>query len=303
MLTSVSERLIQFQRIVVLTDLSSEAEKAAHYASSLARWYGSDLMIAQAEAPESLTASAVEAPSNSFGTQRLSKAAAEKMRVLNSKLNLRDLTTKAVFRQGNIGSLLKELEDYRPGLLVLATHGRQGIGKWLSGSVAEEVFRRVQWPVLVLGPGFKKDEEQPQKQFERVLYATDLSAVSLKALQYAAGIAHDHEAQLLALYVEPDSTQGYTFDHVMAQQRLEDWLRDQIDGLSEALKGVQCIVHFGQPERKILETATEHRVDLLVVGARGLGAASRPASHFLGGTAYEVICSSSCPVLIVPQLR
>ncbi|HEX7284883.1 MAG TPA: hypothetical protein VF532_01805 [Candidatus Angelobacter sp.] len=32
-------------------------------------------------------------------------------------------------------------------------------------------------------------------------------------------------------------------------------------------------------------------------GAAGL------ASHFVGGTAYEVVCGASCPVLIVPQPR
>jgi hypothetical protein len=49
---------------------------------------------------------------------------------------------------------VKNLGAYHPNLLVLGTHGRDGIRKWLVGSVAEGVFRKVQWPVLMLGPGF-----------------------------------------------------------------------------------------------------------------------------------------------------
>jgi nucleotide-binding universal stress UspA family protein len=156
---------------------------------------------------------------------------------------------------------------------------------------------------LVVGPEFSSTGIAPQKQFERILYATDLSAVSLTALQYAAGISHDHEAQLIALYVEPDPTLGFSFDRAVAEQRLRDWLQDHIDGLADTLVSVSCMAEFGRPDEKIVTIASQRQADLLVLGARGLGAIAGPVSHFLGGTAYEVICSSKCPVLVVPQPR
>jgi len=79
------------------------------------------------------------------------------------------------------------------------------------GSIAEQVFRKVQWPVLMLGPEFTPTDATPQKQFERVLYGTDLSGVSVTALQYAAGISYDHAAQLIALYVESELEKGFLF--------------------------------------------------------------------------------------------
>lgn len=304
MLTIASERLIQFKRIAVLCDLSVESEKMARYAGSLARWYGAELLLVHAEPPEFYPGIPMEAvPMWPISGSPSRRDAEEKLRSFSDKLDLRDLSPKIFVGEGGIEVLLRKLEDYRPSLLALATHGREGIRKWLSGSVAEEVFRQVQWPVLVLGPGFTGRNGGPQKQFERVLYATDLSAVSLKPLQYAVGIAHDHEAQLIALYVEPDAKQGFSFDRGMAKQRLEDWLQDQIDGLSGALTGTMYLVDFGKPEKKIVAAAAEREADLIVLGAHGWGAAPALASHFFGGTAYEVICSSTCPVLIVPQLR
>jgi nucleotide-binding universal stress UspA family protein len=304
MLMSVSQRLIQFKRIAVLTDLGSDSEKMVRYAASLARWYGSELLLVHAYPPEFYPAIPPE-PIPTWPASGLppKQDAQERLKSLTDKLNLQDLAPKTMIREASIGMVLKELDEYHPSLVVLATHGREGVRKWLVGSVAEEVFRRVQWPVLVLGPSFSKTEAAPQKQFERVLYGTDLSAVSMTALQYAAGISHDHEAQLIALYVEPDPSQGFSFDRAMAEQRLQDWLQAHIDGLSEALVGAHCVVDFGKPEIKILEAVAQWQADILVLGARGLGAVSGPASHFLGGTAHEAICSSKCPVLIVPQPR
>lgn len=301
MLTSVSQRLIQFKRIAVLTDLGSGSEKMVDYAASLARWYGSELLLVHAYSPEFYAAIPPE-PLPVWPASGLSpkQDAEQKVKALTDKLNLHP---KVMIREASIGQILDEVDEYHPSLLVLATHGREGIEKWLGGSIAEEVFRRVQWPVLIQGPDCSQTESGLQKQFERVLYATDLSPASLTTLQYAAGIAHDHEAQLTVLYVEPDPKQGFSFDRVMAQQRLEDWLQDHIDGLSEALAGAYCNVDFGEPGAKIVAVAVQQQADLVVVGARGLGAISGAASHFLGGTAYKVSCSSKCPVLIVPQPR
>ncbi len=304
MLMSVSQRLIQLRRIAVLTDLGSDSENMVRYAAALARWYGSELLLVHAYPPE-FHAPLPPEPLPRWPASGLPprEDAEEKLKSLTRKLNLEDLAPKVLLREATIGTILDEVDEYRPSLLALASHGREGLRKWLVGSVAEEVFRRVQWPVLVVGPGSSSTERAPQKQFERVLYGTDLSGISVPALQYAAGISHDHEAQLVVLYVEPHPKKGFSFDRAMAQQRLQDWLEHSIDGLSDTLVGAECLVDFGKPEAKIVEAAAQQRADLVVLGARGLGAASRPASHFLGGTAYEVMCAAKCPVLIVPQPR
>jgi nucleotide-binding universal stress UspA family protein len=303
MLINATERLIQFKRIAVLTDLSSESETMLRYAASLARWYRSEILMVHACSPESY-ASIPSVPLPQWPASGLppKQEAENRIKAITEKLGLADLKPKVLIREATVGGILKEVGEHRPNLLVLATHGREGVRKWLMGSVTEEVFRKISWPVLVFGPGCVPPCATPQKQFERILYATDLSPVSVAALQYAASIAHDHEAQLIALYVEPDPRQGYSFDEAMAQQHLHDWLQDYIDGLAPTLPGAKYIVRFGKPELKIVEAAREQQADLIVLGARGLGAvASAAASHFAGGTAYEVCCSAPSPVLIVPH--
>ncbi len=288
MLTSVPQRLVQLRKIVVLSDLGHDAARPLRYGAALARWYGARLMIAHA------------CHSEAFSAVEMQEEAERKARFLTSQLGLQDLVDEISVQEPSIGELLDKLQYCSPDLLVLATHGREGIRKWLRGSVAEEVFRKVQWPVLVLGPRVAETLVF-QQEFGRILYATDLSAGSGSALHYAVGIAHDHEAQLVNLYVETDPSEGFTFDKVMAEQRLSDWVQAHTLGQKELLASADYVVQFGNPENKILELAAEQQPDLIVLGARGLGAVAGLASHFVGGTSYEVVCSSACPTLVVPQ--
>lgn len=46
--------------------------------------------------------------------------------------------------------ILDIAEDEQAEMIVLATHGRSGVGKWLLGSVAEKVVRSARRPVLIV---------------------------------------------------------------------------------------------------------------------------------------------------------
>ena len=49
--------------------------------------------------------------------------------------------------------ILKVAETVKPALLVLATHGRTGVGRWFFGSVAEGVLRHATVPLLLIRAG------------------------------------------------------------------------------------------------------------------------------------------------------
>lgn len=297
-------QLIQLKRIAVMTDLTCESERAVSYAASLARWYGSELLLVHTCSTEPSDPLPPEQLPTLLASGLSAKEEAElKLAALAEKLRLQDLAPRIAALEIPLSWVLEELDAFHPSLLVLASHGREGIEKWLMGSLAEEAFRKVRWPVLVLGPHVTSADVDRHEQFERILYATDLSDVSITALQYAAGLSRGHEAELHSIFVEPDPKQGFSFDRVIAQQRLQDWLQSHAEGFAEGLVGIQSVVDFGKPDEKILELAAQKHVDLIVLGARGMGAVSGLTSHFLGGTAYEVASSAGCPVLIVPQPR
>src|SRR5213076_518329 len=62
-------------------------------------------------------------------------------------------------------------------LVVLATHGRDGVAHWLEGSVAEAVFRRSRIPTLFIAPGARGfvDQVSGDVKLRRALVPVDFS--------------------------------------------------------------------------------------------------------------------------------
>jgi len=53
------------------------------------------------------------------------------------------------FRTGKaVDVILAQAEETQPRMVVMGTHGRKGLSRWLLGSVAEQVVRRADVPVL-----------------------------------------------------------------------------------------------------------------------------------------------------------
>jgi hypothetical protein len=71
-------------------------------------------------------------------------------------------------------------------LVVVGTHSRMGLSKFIFGSVAERILRRVSTPVLTVGPKAAPDGEPQRREASRpLLFATDFSEASLRILPYA----------------------------------------------------------------------------------------------------------------------
>jgi len=51
-----------------------------------------------------------------------------------------------------VEGLSRFLISHRPELIVMASHGRSGLNRWLSGSVSSEVARETHAPTLMFGP-------------------------------------------------------------------------------------------------------------------------------------------------------
>jgi nucleotide-binding universal stress UspA family protein len=184
-------------------------------------------------------------------------------------------------------------------LIVLATQGRSGLGKFLLGSVAEEVFRSATCPVLTVGPHVRRGTGNVSPR--HILFATDFGPESALGVAYALSLAEENHARLTLLHVlhepgvsmpEPGGgsmSRANPYDEVL---RKEKQLRELVppDAVSQK---PEYLVLFGWPVETILRQAAKD-VDMIVLGVK------RPAvlTKYLGrGVAYRVMCSAPCPVL------
>src|SRR5215468_7107667 len=77
------------------------------------------------------------------------------------------------------------LNEHESDLVVLATHGRDGIAHWLQGSVAEAVFRRSAIPTLFIAPGARGfvDQVSGDVKLRRALIPVDFSPPPYRAIE------------------------------------------------------------------------------------------------------------------------
>jgi nucleotide-binding universal stress UspA family protein len=184
-------------------------------------------------------------------------------------------------------------------LIVIGTRGRRGVRKLLLGSVAEEIYRLADPPVLTVGPRAVSSKSRAVS-LKRILYATDLSPESVSAMDYAWSLSTEFQAQLLVARIE-EGDQGIPKANVELREFFEAW--EKAKGLKES-RGLppEFLVEAGSPADRVLEIASEQRVDLIVLGIRAVSfTEARVLAHLAGRTADKIVAGSSCPVLTIRQ--
>ncbi|PAP75928.1 universal stress protein [Rubrivirga marina] len=188
-------------------------------------------------------------------------------------------------------------------LVVLGTHGRQGIGHLLLGSVAEEVLRRSTVPVLVVPDRAARTAPGPDAP---ILVGADFSAHTAEALAHALRVAGAYSAPIALAHVRDAPADTLVDPHargpmspptgLSSREEAHEALRDLIDahGLGDR---VERHVIPGRPAEELAALARRTHAGLLVVGTHGRRGWDRLR---LGSVAEGVARHAECPVLVVP---
>jgi nucleotide-binding universal stress UspA family protein len=167
-------------------------------------------------------------------------------------------------------------------LIVMGTHGRSGLNRWMLGSVAERVLRESPVPVLTV-------RSAPRETIQQVLCPVQDTELSRRALSFAAGISACFDATLTVLHVDEASGTRPISDlcsWVPAEERARCVIRELVRHGGSHLGAAEAIVKL----------ATEEPYDLVV-----LGAARRRffEGMVLGTTTLRTVRHAPCPVLTV----
>jgi nucleotide-binding universal stress UspA family protein len=283
---------LTFSNILVPTDFTGASENALAYARAFAKDYGSRIFVTHAVAPNPPIFFPMEpVPPDLDG--EWADAQSELDKFLRSEPRT-DILQEGILERGELWNVLDDvIHRHSIDLVVLGSHGRHGLKKLVLGSGAEQIFRKAQCPVLTLGPNVPEPSGDVAV-FKHIIFATDFSSGSLKALPYALSLAEEHEASLTLLHVVPlVPMQHQMYVSGGAEKRLEalippdakDWCRPS------------AVVSFEFPAEGILHLAETQSADLIVMGVHKR--APRAAAHLPWAIAYEVVCHAPCPVLTV----
>ena len=282
--------MITIKRILCPTDLTKHSENAVRYALALARAHDAELLLYFCDVGGGNDKGEIEA------------ALAEQIEAYDLA-GIRLVVTVA----DDVGEeITRQAQANRVDLIVMRSRRRPHRAALL-GSTAESVSRSAPCPVLVM----HNDERESitkglQIELKRVLVAYDFSDFAELALNYGLSLAQEHQAELHLIHVLPARSvsepeiawypgDGETPYH-NAARRLQRVVPPEVHLWCE----ITSVVGEGHPYREILNYAEKNKIDLICLGAHGVGFGMRA---LFGSNVDRVLRQSPCPVLVARPLK
>src|SRR5689334_14462996 len=299
---------VSVKNVLFATDFSATSEAALPYATAICRRFGSTLHSVHVVSDTSLLlmTGGVDYVSMSTIYEDAHTEAKEKLDQIAA--GLEGIPHRSYVRHGQVWKRLSEIiEENKIDLIVVGTHGRTGLGKWLLGSVAEDILRHAPCPVLTVGPKVSGRAKLPtfhdhgqqlaplELEIRQILFATNFAFNSALVAQQAVALAEEFRARLTLLHVIEDYTQLGSRPGPIEDgfRRLRELI--PLDAVLQYLP--ETILEYGAPSERILTMALERESDLIVLGARV--AAEVGNTHLPWSTAHDVIAHAHCPVLTI----
>jgi nucleotide-binding universal stress UspA family protein len=291
---------MQFKRILCPVDFSDFSASAYEYALTLAEYYKAHLVVLHAiELSKYPYADYVGATGNFADLLRaLCEGGKARLPEFVKKHSRHGVEPQLLVDQGNPSDLiLSFVQKHDVELIVMGTHGRRGFDRLVLGSTTDRVIRRACCPVLVVSnPEHNVMTTGPdgKHRLSRIVYCTDFSVHSERALQYAISLAAQYGAELTMLHVvegTPDPTGAKAVIAARAEQLnklISDEHRKHLD--------VRSAVRHGKAYEEIVGYSKEEQAHLIIMTARGGDAVDRAV---FGSTTYRVIQLGPCPVLAI----
>jgi len=298
---------IQLNAVLVATDFSPVSIGPLGRAVTIARHYRAKLYLLHVISSLGFT---LAGPAAVASAERLTLRHAEQLEhSLVVSGALQGLSHQAIVCDGDVCVALEEvIGQEHIDLVVIGTHSRMGLSKFIFGSIAERILQTASAPVLTVGPKAAPEMElQPPNACRPVLCATDFSAASLRVLPYAIALANERFAKLVLLHVLPSAPRPQGNGWYMPQD-ISRMLREAQLSVRKRLQALtsgaalsvepEFIAELGEPAGEILRTAEQLGAQLIVFGLPRR-AHIDAISHLPGSTAYQVVCGAPCAVLTI----
>jgi nucleotide-binding universal stress UspA family protein len=283
-----------YEDVLLPVDGSDGAAEALHHAAEIAHWTDATIhvLFVADTTRDSVTVVETEV------VDALVQEGADIVEEAEKTLNTLGVDYDSDVVQGNPAPTIVEYaERYDYDVIVMPTHRREGVSRYLLGSVTEKIVRLSSVPVLTVR---MQPDEQLVFPYENILLPTDGSAGAAHAAEHGLSLAAALEATVHVLSVVDEASLGLDVHPTTGPERERVAAEAVDDVVSEAeTRGVSNTVRHvehGSPIESILETIESNDIHAVVMGTTGRRGSDR---ILLGSVAEKTVRSAPVPVITV----
>jgi nucleotide-binding universal stress UspA family protein len=294
-----------YTRMLVPLDGSKVAEQVLPYARFLAKSLGIPTELLGVVDPETLVAFANAAQGRPLDTLVAETMSRSAIYLETTARSFQGAQVKSSVAKGKPeDEVIERAAADKNTLIVMATHGRSGLQRWLLGSVADKVLHGATNHLLLIRASDqgKTDGEAPLKT---VIVPLDGSPLAEQALPVVVDLAKTMDLQvvLVRAYALPPTISAEDYGYYSAEllDHLESEARDYLQGKINEIKQkgiatVTSVVNTGYGAEEIITLARNTPDNLIAMCTHGRSGIQRTV---LGSVTDRVVRHSGDPVLIV----
>jgi nucleotide-binding universal stress UspA family protein len=291
--------------MLIPLDGSKVAEQVLPYGRFLAKALGIPTELLGVVDPETLVAFANPAQGRHLDTLVAETMSRSAIYLETTARSFQGVQVKSSVAKGKPeDEVIENAAADKNTLIVMATHGRSGIQRWLLGSIADKVLHGTTNHLLLIRASEqgKTDGEVPLKT---MIVPLDGSALAEQAFPDVVNLAKKMQLQvvLVRAYALPPaiSAEDYGYhsaellDHLEAEAR--DYLQGKVNEIKQkGIANVTSVVNTGYGAEEIIRLARNTPDNLIAMCTHGRSGMKR---WVLGSVTERVVRHSGDPVLII----
>ena len=197
--------------------------------------------------------------------------------------------------------ILRYADDNDIDLILMATHGRSGVKRWVMGSVAEKVLYVSEIPIWLVRAGVPEEIVYDKWPRRTLLVPLDGSELAETVLPHVEVLAEQRDTELVDIVLlsvaEPRAGSGYYFPNVpVTREELKGYLARVEKRLKKTGLRVRSEVLVGEPAEQIVDYANANPFNIIVMSTHARSGFSR---WMYGSVAAKVLYHASSPIFLV----
>ena len=187
------------KKILFTTDFSANADKAFYFALNMAEKHQAELILAHVFDIPNVWNYPVEYNPSEMKPEMIK----DWKRTLKDFFEKYDTKVKATFEAVEHPSVLEGIlsiiKEHKPQLVIVGTRGKSHIKEVIFGSTTKALVKHSPIPVMAI------PEYTNRKDFDKVLYASDLREDDVQALSKLVQLVEPYQPEIQILHIHPAS--------------------------------------------------------------------------------------------------